>query len=82
MILTLLRVLLLGFLFYLPGYLVNQLYYKYDGLEGVLTSIFVSISLVIIMGLILSLLNIFNFWSLIIIFSLINGGLIIKWKFL
>ncbi len=82
MLLSFLRILLLGFVFYLPGYLINQIYYQYEGLEGVLTSIFISISIVIITGLIISLIGLFNFWTLIIIFSLINTGLLIKWKFL
>lgn len=72
---------LLLFVFFLPGYFINKIYYHREGLDGFLTSFFISLSLVIIVSFALSLFDSFSFFPLTIIMFIIIGGSYLKWIF-
>ncbi len=69
------------FFLYLPGYLINKIYTQKKEIDAILISITISISIIILIGIPLSLIKQLNFITLTIIYTIINAGLIIKWKY-
>jgi uncharacterized membrane protein len=69
------------FVFFLPGYLITTIFYKFKQLEKILISIIISISLAIFLGFLISLVDLFNIVTIYILYFILNGGLFLRWMY-